>query len=37
MHSSNGDIVPFLLFDQTKIPQKFFDDHDRYLHQKVRA
>lgn len=25
------------LFDQTKIPQKFFVDHDRYLHQKVRA
>lgn len=22
--------VPFLLFDQTKIPQKFFVDHDRY-------
>ena len=37
MYSSNGDIVPFLLFDPTKIPQKFFDVHDRYLHQKVRV
>jgi hypothetical protein len=35
--SSNGDVVPFLLFDQTKTPQKVFDDHDRYLHQKVRT
>ena len=36
VYSSNGGyIVPFL--DQTKIPQKFFVDHDRYLHQKVRA